>query len=234
MSDLILYEDEAILVVNKPAGLLSLQDGYDHSLPYVRTVLEPDFGPIWMVHRLDRETSGVMIVARSAAAHHHLNDQFLRRAVRKTYHALVRGVPAWDARHCQAPLRKNGDRQHRTVIDPRRGKPAETDFHVLERFPAAALLAAAPHSGYTHQIRAHSAFLGFPLLGDQLYHRSLAHPGASSAVPSEEGVVPVIARVALHALSIQFDHPLSGLPAAFTAPYPADFAAALQSLRQPA
>ena len=228
MPDLpVLFADEAILVVDKPAGLLSLQDGYDPALPYVRTVLEADFGPIWMVHRLDRETSGVLIVARTAAAHHHLNDQFMGRSVRKIYHALLRGVPAWDEQACTAPLRKNGDRQHRTVIDDRRGKPAETHFQVLERFPAAALAAAAPHTGYTHQIRAHAAHLGFPLLGDPLYHRSLAHPDLTPP-PSAAAVID---RVALHALTIQFLHPLSGLPVQFSAPYPADFAAALLALR---
>jgi 23S rRNA-/tRNA-specific pseudouridylate synthase len=104
-SDLVIFADEAILVINKPAGMLSLQDGYDHTLPHVSTILSPSFGRIWMVHRLDRETSGVMVVARSAQAHHDLNDQFKHRQVNKTYHCLAWGAPKWDEKDVEVPLK---------------------------------------------------------------------------------------------------------------------------------
>jgi len=227
MSGIVIYEDSAILVVNKPAGLLSLQDGYEKNLPYLKTTLEPDYGPLWMVHRLDRDTSGVLVIARSAAAHHNLNDQFIRRSVHKIYHALVRGVPDWDEIQADFPLRKNGDRQHRTVIDYKRGKPAQTHFRALAKFSQAAFLEASPQTGYTHQIRAHAAYLGFPILGDSLYSHSLVHP-----TPLLE-VFPLslaIHRVALHACSISFCHPSNGEEVQFFAPYPEDFDSALHAL----
>ena len=126
----ILYKDEAILVIDKPAGLLSLTDGYDRSLPHLTSLLAPRFGQLWIVHRLDRDTSGVLLLARSAEAHHDLNDQFRERRVEKVYQALVTPAPAWEMTTADFPLRKDGDRQHRTVVDPQRGKPALTDFEV--------------------------------------------------------------------------------------------------------
>ena len=230
LRQIIIFEDDAILVINKPAGLLSLQDGYDKALPHLVTLLSPVFGRLWMVHRLDRDTSGVMVVARSAASHHSLNDQFRDRQVNKVYHALVTGSPTWDATVADAPLRKDGDRRHRTTIDPLRGKPAMTAFQVLERFEGCTLLEARPRTGYTHQIRAHAAWLGFPLVGDGLYGSGAPSmpPGLSTAGRSS---LPILARPALHAFSIAFQHPTSGQMVTFTAPYPADFTGVLANLR---
>jgi RluA family pseudouridine synthase len=213
----ILFEDESLLVINKPAGVLSLSDGYDRSLPHLKTILEPDFGRLWLVHRLDRETSGVLVLARSAVAHRHLNEQFKTRQVEKIYHALLSAAPGWDTFSADFPLRKNGDRQHRTVVDPQRGKPAFTDFTVMERFAQGALIEARPHTGYTHQIRAHLRQLGCFILGDRLY--GCSEPNAP------------IDRLALHACSLSFHHPLSNQPLTFTAPHPLDFSDALARLR---
>lgn len=218
--------DDALVVIDKPAGLLSLPDGYDPSIPYLQKLLEPEFGKLWIVHRLDRETSGVLVLARSAEAHHKLNDQFSDRQVRKTYHALVFGFPAWHETQIDSPLRKNGDRQHRTVVDYQYGKPASTSLRVLEIFNSTALIEARPHTGYTHQIRAHLASIGLPLIGDSLYgHR------AEALIQAPPSVDHVIARVALHALEICFTHPFTGETMAFHAPYPEDFSNAIQVLR---
>ncbi len=185
---LVMWADPALVVVNKPAGLLTLPDGYDREAIHLRRVLEPVYGRLWIVHRLDRETSGVLIVARSAGAHHALNDQFAGRQVQKIYHCLVAGCPAWERETVDQPLRKNGDRSHRTVIDPRYGKPASTGFMVLERYPGWSLVEARPHSGYTHQIRAHLAFCGFPIAGDDLYGggTGLPNPRDPSAVAAHQ------------------------------------------------
>ena len=225
--DLVLHADDAIVVINKPAGMLSLRDGYDQTLPHVATILAPEFGRIWMVHRLDRETSGVMVVARTAQAHHALNDQFRDRRVTKLYHCLVWGSPEWDEKELEVPLRKDGDRQHRSTVDPR-GKPSSTSFKVLERYREISLVQASPHTGYTHQIRAHLAYLGFPIAGDALY-RGPHRPDPGELSP--RSMPPGIERVALHALSIQFIHPLSQATVSFSAPYSGDFAAALQALK---
>jgi RluA family pseudouridine synthase len=223
---LLLWLDEAILVVNKPSGLDSLAGGWDPAAPHLKAVLEPEYGPLWIVHRLDRETSGVIVLARGAEAHRALNLQFERHSVEKIYHALAAGNPDWREKTVHAPLRVNGDRRHRTVVDARQGKPAVTQLRVLERFDSYILLEARPETGRTHQIRAHLASLGFPLAGDALYARP-AVPSRRS--PAEE--LPLLARAGLHARSIDLDHPISGARLHFAAPYPPDFEAALRQLR---
>jgi RluA family pseudouridine synthase len=212
----ILWSDETLLAVNKPAGLPTLPDGYDAAAPYLVKVLQPQFGRLWVVHRLDRVTSGVIVLARTAEAHRALNLQFDGREVSKVYHALAAGAPAWDEQTAALPLRVDGDRRHRTVVDPQRGKPAVTRFTVLERLPGCVLIEARPETGRTHQIRAHLAALGHPLLADTLYG------GADTEI---------IGRAGLHAWSLAVAHPTTGEGLRFEAPYPDDFANALHCLR---
>lgn len=221
-ASLLLWADDDLLVVNKPAGLPTLVDGYHPEAPYLAGLLREAYAPLWVVHRLDRETSGVMVFARTAQAHRELNRQFEQHQAAKRYHALASGAPAWETKQCSLRLRPDGDRRHRTVIDPRRGKPAETELRVLERFPGMCLLEAAPRTGRTHQIRAHLAALQLPLLGDALY---------GGPDPAETGLP--IARLALHAVQLSLLHPNSGLAQQFEAPYPPDFSACLAALRQP-
>ena len=213
----ILYSDDQIVVIAKPAGLLSLPDGWQAELPHVRGVLEPQFGRLWVVHRLDKDTSGVMVLARTSEAHRALSIQFERRDVQKTYHAIVFGTPEWQHRRVSLRLSQNRGRRKRTVVD-RRGKPAQTDFRVLRRFRAFSLIAAVPHTGRRHQVRVHLYALGFPIVNDPLYGENTAdHP------------LP-IHRLALHARRIEFTHPTTGKRVGFSAPHPPDFAAALENL----
>lgn len=206
----ILFMDSDLLVINKPAGLLSIQDGYQIFLPHVRAVLEPNFGRLWIVHRLDKDTSGVMILARNKNTHRTLNIMFEHREVQKAYHAIICGNIPWKNITVDFPLLVNGDRRHRTVVSEK-GKPARTDFSLIRQFGTSALISASPHTGYTHQIRAHAAFSGFPLIGDPLY--------STGIVPSP----PAFSRPALHASTVSLLHPVSRLPVLFSAPYPADF-----------
>lgn len=211
----VLHSDPDILVIDKPAGLPVLPDGWQPNAPYLLRLLEADFGQPWVVHRLDKSTSGVIVLARSAAAHRALDIQFQRHEVHKIYHALVNGVPPWDQHTARHTLRADVGHSHRTVVDHAHGKPAETHFTVLNRYPAAARLQAQPKTGRTHQIRVHAYALSHPLLADLLY----------GAPPSD-----LIDRPALHALSITFIHPASGNRATFEAPYPQDFDQALGAL----
>ena len=211
----ILFEDRYLLVVDKPAGLSVLPDGWEKDAPYLLKLLEEEHGKLFVVHRLDKVTSGVMVFAHDAETHRALNIQFEKHEAQKVYHAIVEGNPIWEEKITKFPLRVNVGHRHRTVVDDRNGKPSETRFRVLKQYPAAAWVEASPRTGRTHQIRVHAAAVGHPLLGDTLY-------GAQETA--------IIARPALHAYSLHFRHPLSHEAVTFTAQHPQDFAAALKLL----
>src|SRR5512136_2436425 len=105
----VLYINDALLVINKPAGLATLPDGYDPTLPHIKSLLEVQYGRLWIVHRLDKDTSGVLVLARSASTHRSMNTQFEHRQVSKVYHALVFGAPEQQDTTVGLPLRANGD-----------------------------------------------------------------------------------------------------------------------------
>jgi 23S rRNA-/tRNA-specific pseudouridylate synthase len=161
------------------------------------------------------------VLARSAEAHRDLNAQFRIREIKKIYHALAQGVPDWSKKTVDLPLRVDGDRKHRTVVNYEKGKIAITELEVVQLFIGYSLISAQPRSGYTHQIRAHLAAFGLPILQDTLY----APPGIS-----QPATLP-IKRLALHALSITFIHPISRQLISFDAPYPADFSCLLAELK---
>ena len=219
----ILHQDASIIVVNKPAGLPVVRDGWDPGASYLVGLLEATYGMpsdssdrgVWNVHRLDRTTSGVIVFARTAEAHRDLNGQFERHEVQKLYHAILVGVPKWEERIAKHLLRVDVGHKHRTAVDNRRGKPSETRFRVLRCFASHTLVEARLMTGRTHQIRAHAYALGFPLLGDLLY----------GSAPS-----PLIDRPALHAYSLTFRSPLTQTQQTFVAPYPDDFSRALEHL----
>lgn len=230
----ILHEDEDIVVINKPAGLASVPEGFRPDQPHVAAALEPDLGPLWVVHRLDRDTSGAMVLARNENAHRNLNTQFEQRDVSKVYHALVVGQPDWEERKVIVPLLIDGDRQHRTVPDPARGKPSVTNFKVLERIRKFALLEAQPETGRTHQIRAHAKFLALPIACDSLYgdgepiYLSTFKKGYRAKDNRDER--PLIERLALHAFLLEIAHPASGETMQIEAPYPKDLRATVAQL----
>jgi pseudouridine synthase, RluA family len=209
----ILFEDHYLLVVDKPAGIPVLPDGWEPDAPYLAKILEEKHGKIFIVHRLDKVTSGAMIFARDAETHRALNIQFEKHEVQKVYHAIIEGNPKWEEKTTKLLLRINVGHKHRTVVDDRNGKPSETRFKILKRYPSSAWVEASPLTGRTHQIRVHAAALGHPLLGDGLY-------GAEKT--------SMIERPALHAYSLTFTHPVSHEKVVFTAKHPQDFATALK------
>ncbi len=234
--ELVLWQDNDLLIVNKPAGLLVLPDGYDLDAPHLKSHLTPEYGDLWIVHRLDRHTSGVLLLARSPEVHRDLNIQFEKRQVDKVYHALISGVPEWTRQMVELPLKPNGDRRHRTVVDHRQGKPASTDFRVLERYGGYSLIAAAPKTGRTHQIRVHLAAVSHPIVADDLYGDGqvllLSQIKRDYTPHAAEPERPLLGRLGLHSLSVAFLHPTKGKQVVYQAPYPKDFAAALHQLRK--
>lgn len=211
--ELVMFEDGQVLVVNKPAGLPVLPDGWEPEAPYLTQLLSEKYPGLMVAHRLDKVTSGVMVFALTPEAHRHLNMQFERHETQKTYHAICVGLPRWDEHTAKHKLRVNVGHSHRTMVDNGKGMPAETHFAVLRRLGRHALLECTPATGRTHQIRVHAYALGVPLLGDTLY----------SAPPTDW-----IERPALHARTLSFSHPVTGEKINFEAPYPEDFRAALE------
>jgi tRNA pseudouridine32 synthase/23S rRNA pseudouridine746 synthase len=209
---LILHEDAELLVINKPAGIPVLPDGWDKDSTYLVRLVEEQVGKIWVVHRLDKITSGVMVLARTADAHRALSVQFEQHEVQKVYHAIVAGEPEWEQHTAHHPLRVDVGHSHRTVVDHRKGKPCETGFHVLQRMNGFSLLEVTPGTGRTHQIRVHA----FALIGDTLY-----------SAPKTD----LITRPALHSKTLTFTHPLKGGRLSFSALYPYDFQSALEILK---
>jgi len=225
----VLLADEHLLAVDKPAGRLVIP-GRGTDERSLREELEAAHGRLWVVHRLDRGTSGVLLFARTAAAHRTLNLAFDRGEPAKRYLALVRGTPPAERRVdlAVAPARRGRMRPARPG-DPR-GKPSATRFRLLEAFPprpwaggALSLVEASPETGRTHQIRVHLAAEGFPLAVDPDY-------GDDAPLRGPDGAI-LLARTPLHAARLEVRHPADGRPLAIEAPLPEDMARAIEVLR---
>lgn len=201
-----LHADAAILVFDKPSGLLSVSA----KPPGPQDCLEARVAAAWpgarLVHRLDRDTSGVIVFARSALAQRHLNWQFERRQVRKGYVARVWGRVAAASGRIDLPLICDWPNRPRQMVCHVRGKPSQTDWRLIAHEGAASRLALAPLTGRSHQLRVHLLAIGHPILGDPFY----APPEALAAAD----------RLQLHAERLAFRHPEGGAWVEFTAPVP--------------
>ena len=226
----VLHEDAHVLAVDKPAGRLVIP-GRGTDERSLREELEAVHGRLWVVHRLDRGTSGVLLFARTAEAHRTLNLAFDRGEPRKRYLALVRGVPPEERRIdlAIAPARRGRMRPARA--GDARGKAAATVLRALERFPprawaggALALVEALPETGRTHQIRVHLAAVGLPLAIDPDY-------GDAAPLVGPDGA-PLLARTPLHAVRLEVAHPAGGGALVVEAPWPADLARTVEALRR--
>ena len=210
----ILYEDEDIVAVSKPEGLATLPEA-SAKASCLRSCLEISrHERLYVVHRLDKEASGVILFARNAAAHKFLNEQFAERMVRKIYWALVLGELDQDRLTIAVPLREFGS--GRVAVDPVRGKECRTDLRMLERFPGHTLVEVQPFTGRRHQIRAHLYHKGHPIAGDLRY--------GNRSEQRRYG------RLMLHALSITVSTPKHGT-VTVTAPVPSSFVAIVDRLR---
>jgi len=232
----VLYEDEHLVAIDKPAGMLShpsertaqgtladLAEGRFGPLPQIQGEDRPG-----IVHRLDRWTSGVMVLGRTTEALEDLKRQFKERTVEKTYMALVHGLPRFESDWIDAPIIRPRNRRDRYEVarGDDEGRQAQTYYEVRERFAGFAFLACFPKTGRTHQIRVHLASIGHPLVGDRVYRQ----PGALAVpVPAE---APVVDRQALHAQELKVEHPQTRERLSFEAPLATDIEALVEWLRE--
>ena len=227
----ILFEDKSLLVVNKPPGLVvhpaagheehtlvnALLHHCKNSLSGIGGVARPG-----IVHRLDKDTSGCLVVAKNDETHLALSKQFAERTVEKLYDALVIGSLANDTGEIHAAIARHPTHRKRMAVrDDSVGRAAHTSFRVIKRFAHATHAEAEIHTGRTHQIRVHFQHLGHPLIGDATY-------GAKPNIKFAELTGYVAPRVLLHARKLSFIHPRTGKKVKFTAPLPKDFEQALK------
>lgn len=230
----VLYNDDDILVLNKRSGLLIAADRYDESAQRLDLIAEKEFGKLFAVHRLDKDTSGAIIYAKNAESHRFLSKQFEERNVEKIYHCLVNGHPLWETLHVDAKLLPDGDARHRTIPNQRFGKPAITDFKMLGACGPYSWIEARPHTGRTHQIRVHLSKNGFCIVCDPLYSGNQKPVRLSDFKRNWHGNTeeekPLLERLALHAYKLTITHPKTGEQMSFTAPYPKDMDATRKQL----
>ncbi len=227
----ILYEDEALMVVNKPAGVVVHPASGNWSGTLVNAILshwhqtetnhnmQAGTGGFGMVHRLDKDTSGVMVVAKTEQTHRALGVQFERHTITRTYEALIWGVPAQD--HGMIDLAIGRDAMDRKKVSTHTAKPqpAITDYRILQRWGnVASHVSLHPRTGRTHQLRVHVASLSCPILGDQIYGGGKVCRVGGIEVP----------RMLLHACRLEFQHPVSNKPKKFSLVFPAD----MQTVRE--
>jgi 23S rRNA pseudouridine1911/1915/1917 synthase len=247
----ILHEDDSIVVVDKPAGMI-VHPAKGHWEGTLASALAHHFGRLsgrggptrpGIVHRLDRDTSGAIVVAKSDQAHDALAAQFKSRNVEKEYLAIVVGVPDRDRDVVDEPIGKHPTQREKKAIrrNDASGRSAVTAYEVVERFAGYAFVRAMPKTGRTHQIRLHLAHIGCPVLCDRLYggrakiselelipRDRIGH----DTPPGDPATRPLLDRQALHAHRLAFSNPTSGERMQFTSPLPADMEQTLAALRR--
>ncbi|WP_243050106.1 23S rRNA pseudouridine(1911/1915/1917) synthase RluD [Dyella sp. RRB7] len=230
----IVHEDEHVLVLNKPAGLV-VHPGAGNSAGTLLNALlhhDPALAELprgGIVHRLDKDTSGLMVVAKTLPAHTALVDMLSRHDVERQYEAVVLGTLVAGGTVDAAIGRHMGDRLRQAVRDEEDGKHAVTHYRLRERFRAHSLIQCSLETGRTHQIRVHMAHIGHPLVGDPLYGGGLKLP--KGATPELVAALRGFRRQALHAERLAFEHPISHEPLSFSAERPADQQALIDALR---
>lgn len=225
----VIYSDDDFIVLNKRSGILIAADRYNPDAPRLDLMAEKEFGKLYAVHRIDKDTSGLIIYAKNLEAQKGISMQFEQRKVQKTYHALVYGHPLWEDLHVDLALEPDGDARHRTVVNKKFGKPSVTDFHLIGVCGPYSWIEAKPKTGRTHQIRVHLAANNLSIVCDPLYSGN-QKPVRLSEVKrkwngDEDEERPLLSRLALHAYKIQFEHPATHEQVTFTAPYARDMEA---------
>lgn len=234
LRDLILFENDDLIALNKPSGLLSIPDREGKELS-LKQLLQEHYNEIFTVHRLDRETSGLILFAKTAAAHKHFCQQFEARKTVKLYNGLVIGAPLQQEGSIDAPIAENKVKSG-TMIVHRRGKQALTDFKVLKDFNIYSWMQFQIHTGRTHQIRVHAKEIGHPLVGDTIYGDGRpvflsSFKNKFNLSKNEPEERPILSRLALHASRLKIYDPRGNI-VELEAPLHKDLKATLQQLEK--
>lgn len=236
----VLFEDRHLIVVNKPPGMV-VHPAAGHSTGTLVNALLyhcPDLAGIGgrkrpgIVHRLDKDTSGVLVVAKTDQAHHELSRQFKARLIRKDYLALVHGMPADDGGCIDLPIGRHPKERKKMSAAAASGREALTVWRVKKRFRGATLLEIDLKTGRTHQIRVHCSAMGYPIVGDGVYgrRRSLFRMAKENA--SLYAILKTVKRQMLHARHLKFDHPVTAESLCFDAPLHEDMHAIIEQLKK--
>ncbi|MEZ4962465.1 MAG: RluA family pseudouridine synthase [Saprospiraceae bacterium] len=232
----IIHEDEDIIVVNKPPFLLTIPDRFAPEKPNLFHQLNQQFGKVYIVHRLDKETSGILVFAKNETAHKELSRQFQERTTDKVYFALVEGNMHQEEGVIEKAIAPHPAHPDRMIIMAK-GKPSVTHYKVAEHYKNYTLVEANIKTGRTHQIRIHFQSIGYPLAVDALYGRKDAFFLSDVKLKKfrlgkEEEERPMMIRSSLHASKLTFEHPGTGEQITFQAELPKDFAAVVKQLRK--
>jgi 23S rRNA pseudouridine1911/1915/1917 synthase len=235
LDSLIIFENDQLVAVNKPSGMLTIPDRHNVELPALSKYMKARYESVFIVHRLDRDTSGIVLFAKDEQTHRYLSELFLQRQVAKFYLGIIGGQLPKDSGTVEL-----GIMDHPVVkgkmVGHAKGKPSKTDYQVLEAFPQFSLVKLQIHTGRTHQIRVHMKSLGHPIAVDPLYGSD--QPIYLSSIKKKyklgrnvESETPILNRLALHAYQLKFN--LSdGTRIELEAPLPKDISALLQQLRK--
>lgn len=231
----ILFEDDYLLIINKPSGILTIPDRYNKSLQSLSLAFKKKYEKIFVVHRLDKDTSGAIIFAKDAETHRQLNIDFENNDVIRKYHVLIEGLLPEDFLEIDIPLRQSRKKLGMSLPSAK-GKPSLTKVTVLEKFRNATLVECELITGRHHQIRVHLQTIGHPLLVDSLYGNRefffLSSIKKKFNLKKGTEEKPVMSRLTMHSNYIRLNHPKTKEIIEVTAEYQKDFSALLQLLRK--
>ena len=229
----IIYEDDDIVAVNKPSGLLSIPDRYNNTIPCLYHQMAAGYEKLFVVHRLDKDTSGLIVFAKNEDSHKYMSQLFEGRDVEKYYLAIVNGRPIKEAGTIIAPIAEHPTHKGRMSVQ-KKGRFAHTDYELKQTWNGFSLLRLRIFTGRTHQIRVHMQHIGHPLFNDDTYGGNRIVKGTIFAKYKQfiENCFEIIPRHALHAQTLGFIHPRTRQPIQFESPLPDDFKNVLEKWRR--
>lgn len=237
IEELIIEEDEDYVFINKYSGLLSIPDRFNKELPNLYTMLKEKYGNIYIIHRLDKDTSGIICFGKNSEAHRDLNIKFDKGEVKKTYIALVEGKFIKKEGIINLPIAPSKFKKGRMIVDKRYGKKCITFYEVKEEFKNYSLLYITPETGRTHQIRVHLSYISHPVIMDTIYNQN-PEPVFLSNIKQDykfkigEEEKPLLERLALHSKELEFFHFRKQRMIKIEAPLHKDFEITLKNLRK--